>query len=114
MGGWHVLPSGLAPLPTLKNRSSSAVIQVILIKTSTSKEWCCCFCIDEGGNRYDLLGNILAINIFDIPVFVPVTVAGPGSLAKSSLALRVTREWAEIYNILKTAVYFELHSEIGT
>lgn len=61
------------------------------------------FCTDEGGNRYDLLGSILAINILNIPMFVPVTVAGRRSLAKSSLALEVTREWAETYNILKNS-----------
>lgn len=72
------------------------------------------FCKDEGGYRYDLLGSVLAINILNIPVFVPVTVAGPGSLAKSSLALQVMREWAETCNILKIAVCFELHNDIGT
>ena len=71
--------------------------KIILIKTSTSKEcyYSCYLGIDESGSWYYLLESILVINMLNMSVLVPVIgpgTDGPGSLAKSKLALGVMRQ----------------------
>ena len=88
----HPLPLFKMAENTFKKCSSSAVVKEILIETSTSNE-CYYFChlsTDEGGNWYYLLESILAINILNISVFVPITAAGTGSSTKSDLVPEVT------------------------